>query len=440
MTTMSALRIARRDFLKSSAAAAVIAGFPTILPSRLFGQNAPSNRIGAGIIGTGGIAQMHIDTLLGFSDVRLIAVCDVDRTRCEAAAAKVNLGYGNNDCAAYGDFRELLARPDIDAVWICTPDHWHALPGIEAARRGKDVYIEKPLTLTIHEGRELVNAVRRHGRVAQTGTQQRSSKRFHDVAEFIRNGGLGALERIEILIPSNNKHCPATWQPEPVPAGLDWDFWLGPAPAVPFTRQACHYNFRFIRDYAAGQVTNWGTHYIDIAQWAVGADDAGPVEIEGRGEFPTSGLFNTATRVDFTARYANGIPLRCRTRYDGVGDGNVRFFGEHGWIDVSRSQVTAATADLLKAINAAAAANAGPVKLARSTNHHDDFIQAIRTRTRPVSDVETGHRTTTVCNLGNIAMLLGRKLRWDPAREEFVDDVMANRMRGRAMRGPWGLV
>lgn len=440
MNVAHPFRFDRRKFIKGSAAAAVVAGCPTILPSRLLGQNAPSNRIGVGIVGTGGVAEMHIETLLGFTDVRLAAVCDVDRTRRDAAAAKVHLGYGNTDCVAYGDFRELLARPDIDAVWICTPDHWHALPAIEAARRGKDAYVEKPLTLTIQEGRELVNAVRRHGRIAQTGTQQRSSKRFHDVAEFIRNGGLGALERIEVLIPANNKHCPATWQLEPVPAGLDWEFWLGPAPWAPFTRQACHYNFRFIRDYAAGQVTNWGTHYIDIAQWALGADESGPVEIAGHGDFPTSGLFTTATRVDFTCRYSNGVLLRCRTRYDGVGDGNVQFLGANGWIDVSRSKVTTSSPELMKAIDAAAAAQDGAVRLPRSSNHHDDFIQAIRTRSRPISDVESGHRTTTVCNLGNIAMLLGRKLRWDPVREEFVGDAMANRMRGRAMRGPWGLV
>lgn len=432
-TTLSS-PVTRRHFLKTG----VVASAPMILSSRLFGQNAPSKQIGVGFVGVGNIAQGHMDTLLGFPEVRIRAVSDVDRTHRELAQAKVNTGYANRDCAGYNDFREMLARPDIDAVWVCTPDHWHALAAIEAIRRGKDVYVEKPLTLTITEGRELVNALRRHQRVGQTGTQQRSTKRFHDTAEFIRNDGLGKLERIDVLIPANNKYTRGTWKPESVPEGLDWNLWLGPAPYVPYNRQACHYNFRFVLDYAAGQVTNWGAHYIDIAQWALGMDDSGPVEVEGKGEFPTTGLFSTATKVDFTCKYANGVTLRCHTRYDGVSDGNVRFFGEKGWVDVSRSANHASDPALLKEITAQA--GKGKVKLPVSTNHHDNFLQAIQTRTKPISDLEIGHRTTTVCNLGNIAMQLGRKVRWDPARESFIDDAIADRMRHRSMRGPWGLV
>lgn len=436
MTTNISSFISRRQFLKRSAVAGAAMSLPTILPSRLFGQTAPSNQIVVGIIGVGSIAQGHIRTLLGFSDVRIAAVCDVDRWRRDAAAATINAYYGNTDCVRYGDFRELAARPGIDAVWVCTPDNWHALTAIEAIRGGKDVYVEKPLTLTIEEGRALVTAARKHGRVVQTGTQQRSSKRFHDTAEFIRNGGLGTLERIDILIPANNKYTAGAWKAEPVPEGLDWEMWLGPAPWAPFHRQACHYNFRFVLDYAAGQVTNWGAHYIDIAQWALGADEAGPVEIEGHGEFPTTGLFTTATKVDFTCRYANGVELRCHTRYDGVKDGNVRFFGSRGWIDVSRKDSRASEPGLLREV----AARSGALKLPVSTNHHDNFIACVRSREKPIADVEIGHRTTTVCNLGNIAMLLDRKVQWDPKREAFVDDSIADRMRGRAMRGPWSLV
>ncbi|HYP16977.1 MAG TPA: Gfo/Idh/MocA family oxidoreductase [Opitutus sp.] len=435
-TVATVAGLSRRQFLKRSAVAGAALALPTILPSRLLGQNAPSKQVVVGVIGTGSISDMHIDTLLAFPEVRLAAVCDVDRFRRERAAAKINTYYGDTSCLQFGDFRELAARPDIDAVWVCTPDNWHAVAAIEAIRRGKDVYVEKPLTLTIEEGRALVNAARQHGRIVQTGTQQRSSKRFHDTAEFIRNGGLGALQQIDILIPANNKFTPGSWTAEPVPEGLDWDMWLGPAPWAPFNRQACHYNFRFILDYAAGQVTNWGTHYIDIAQWALGADESGPVEVEGHGEFPTTGLFTTATKVDFTCRYGNGVALRCHTRYDGVFDGNVRFVGSRGWIDVSRTTSVASDPALLREV----AAQAGSIKLPVSTNHHDNFLESVRTRSLPISDVEIGHRTTTVCNLGNIAMLLGRRLQWDPAREEFVGDAMANRMRGRSMRGPWSLV
>lgn len=428
--------MSRRQFVRAALTAGALAAGPLILPARLRGQAAPSRQITVGFIGTGGIAQLHLETLLGFPEVRILAVCDVDRFRREAAAEKVNLYYGNRDCVALADFRELAARPDLDAVWVCTPDHWHALAALAAIRGGKDVYVEKPLTLTIEEGRALVNAARKHGRLIQTGTQQRSSRRFHDTAEFIRNRGLGRRERVEILIPANNKYCDATWTPEPVPDGLDWEMWLGPAPWMPFHRNGCHYNFRFILDCAAGQVTNWGAHYIDIAQWALGADDSGPVSVEGHGEFPTSGLFTTATKVDFTCVYAGGERVRCRTRFDGVADGNVRFIGERGWIDVSRTKSEASDPALLKEV----AARSGPVKLAASANHHNNFLQCIRSREQPISAGEIGHRTTTVCNLGNIAMLLDRKLTWDPAREEFSGDDLANRMRGRAMRGPWRLV
>jgi predicted dehydrogenase len=430
--------VTRRSFLKHSAAASAVVALPNILGSRALAQNAASRKITLGFIGVGNIAQNHLDTLLNFDDVRILAVCDVDKAHRDTALAKIHARYENKDAKGYNDFREMVARPDIDAVLVCTPDHWHALNAIEAMRNGKDVYVEKPLTLTIREGRELVKAARKYGRVAQTGTQQRSSRRFHDTAEFIRNGGLGKLERIDILIPANNKYTGASWKPEPVPAGLDWDLWLGPAPWAPFTRQACHYNFRFNLDYAAGQVTNWGVHYIDIAQWALGMDESGPVEVTGDGEFPTTGLFTTATKVDFSCRYANGVALRCHTRYDGISDGNVRFFGSRGWIDVSRSTSKASDPELLKEVTAQA--GKGAVKLISSNNHHDNFLNAIRTRARPISDVEYGHRTTTVCNLGNIAMQLERTLKWDPAKEEFPDDPVANRMRHRSMRAPWSLI
>jgi predicted dehydrogenase len=432
---LSSASLSRRDFVKGSLTAGAVMALPAILPSRMFGQNAPSNQITVGLIGAGGMGNGHLDALLGFPEVRIVAICDVDLVRCAAAAEKVNQFYGARDCAALKDFRELAANKAIDAVWVCTPDNWHALAAIEAIRGGKDVYVEKPLTLTIQEGRALVTAARKYNRVVQTGTQQRSSRRFHDTAEFIRNGGLRKLERIEILIPANNRYVPGSWEPDPVPDGLDWDMWLGPAPWAPFNRHACHYNFRFIRDYAAGQVTNWGAHYIDIAQWALGADESGPVEIEGHGQFPTTGLFTTATKVDFTCTYANGVSLRCRTRYDGVADGTIRFVGDRGWIEVSRSASLASDPELLIEVTA----RRGELKLPVSSNHHDNFLQAIRSRERPISDVEIGHRTTTVCNLGNIAMLLDRKLRWDPVAEQFIDDAMANRMRGRSMRGPWSL-
>jgi len=423
--------LTRRAFLRRSSLAVVA---PLIVPSRVLGQAAPSRRIAVGIVGCGNIADSHFEALLGRpDDVRIVAVCDVDRVRVEAALARVNRAYGDAGCRGHGDFRELNRRPDVDAVFICTPDHWHALVGIDAARQGKDIYVEKPLTLTIREGRALVEAVRKHGRVAQHGTQHRSMKRFRDAAEYVRSGGLGRLERIDCFIPPNNRHVGATWEPEPVPPGLDWDRWLGPAPWRPYSAFGCHYNFRFIADSAYGQVTNWGAHYLDIAQWALDRDASGPVAVEGRGQFPASGLFTTATRVDFTVHYAGGVPVTCRTRHEG--GGTVRFVGERGWVDIARGRMSASDPRLLREMQAPGKAVSLPV----SDDHHDNFFASMRSRQRPIADVELGHRTTTVCNLGQIAMVLGRRLQWDPAREEFVGDEMANRLRGRAMRAPWSL-
>ncbi len=432
---MPASSLNRRTFLKQSAVAGAALAAPLILPSGLRAQGAPSKKITIGIIGCGNISTGHFSTLLGYPDtVRILAVCDVDRERRDEAAAQVDQAYGSRGCKAYNDFRELNQRPDIDAVFICTPDHWHALLAIDAMRHGKDVYVEKPLTLTIEEGRAMVHAARKYNRVAQHGTQHRSMKRFHDVAEFIRNDGLGRLDRIECFIPPNNRHVDATWTPEPVPSGLDWDMWLGPAPWRPYHSLGCHYNFRFISESAYGQVTNWGAHYLDIGQWALDMDNSGPVEVEGHGEFPSSGLFTNATNVDFTVRYANGVPMHCRTRYEG--GGTVRFVGERGWLDIARGKMSASDNALLREMQAPGK----KIQLPLSNNHHENFLECVRSRKRPIADVELGHRTTTVCNLGQIAMVLGRKLRWNPANEEFIDDPGANTLRGRAMRAPWALI
>jgi len=430
----SPLPLTRRQFLQHSAVTTAVVAAPLILPSGLRGQNAPSKKITVGIVGCGNIADGHYGPLLGSPEtIRVLAVCDVDRARRDSAAARVNKEYGNADCKTYGDFRELNRRTDIDVVFICTPDHWHALIAIDAMRNGKDVYVEKPLTLTIAEGRALVDTARKYNRVSQHGTQHRSMKRFHDVAEFVRNNGLGKLERIDCFIPPNNRHCGATWQPEPVPANLDWEMWLGPAPWRPYNSKGCHYNFRFISESAYGQVTNWGAHYLDIGQWALGMDDSGPVSVEGHGEFPSSGLFTNCTNVNFTVRYANGVPMHCRTRFEG--GGTARFVGERGWLDIARDKMSASDNNLLREMQAPNK----KVQLELSNNHHDNFFACVRSRQRPIADVGLGHRTTTVCNLGQIGMVLGRKLQWDPVNEAFVNDDFANRLRTRAMRSPWSL-
>ncbi len=423
--------------MKLGGATALAALFPSIIPSRVLGADAPSKRINVGFVGVGLMGGFNLDSVLGLSDagVYVRAVCDVDRERALAAQRKVEAKQQETGCLVTGDFREITRHPDLDAVVVSTPDHWHALVGIDAIRHGKDVYIEKPLTLTIAEGQALVAAMKKHGRIGQTGTHQRSGGYFHRTVELVRNGRLGKISGIDITIPGNNRFCPGTWREEPVPAGFDYEMWLGPAPWAPFTAQRTHYQFRFILDYALGQTTNWGSHYVDIAQWALGMDDSGPVSVEGYGDFPSSGLFTVPSQVYFACRYANGVEMRVRSRDEQRGDGVIRFHGERGWLEVSRRGVIAENRALLKE-------KIGPeeIQIPRSRHHWRNFFECIRTRQNPIADLSIGHRTTTICNLGMIAMQRRRLLEWDPAKETFVNDPLANRMRGRAMRGPWSLL
>ena len=423
-------KISRRQFLKR--AAGVTAGamaFPYVVPSSALGKVgtvAPSDRIVMGVIGTGlqGVSDMR--SFLNINEVQVVAVCDVDRVHRDQAKQVVDQMYGNNDCAAYNDFRAVTRRSDIDAVLIATPDHWHTLPAVDAAKHGQDLFVEKPLTLTIQEGRVLSDTVRRYSRVLQTGSQQRSNRNFRFACELVRNGRLGKLHTVRVTIPGNNRTTGPTWTPQPVPEGFDYDFWLGPAPWQPYHEQRCHYQFRFILDYSGGQVTNWGAHYLDIAQWALGMDDSGPVEITGHGEFPTSGLFTTATKVDFRCTYADGVELTCMTGGQGV-----RFEGTDGWVFVNREIIEAGPASLVQE-------RIGPdeIHLYESRDHKQNFLDCIRLRKKPIADVEIGHRSATLCHLGNIAMLRGSTLRWNPDREEFKGDDAANRMRSRPMRLP----
>ncbi|MFZ2146165.1 MAG: Gfo/Idh/MocA family oxidoreductase [Sedimentisphaerales bacterium] len=421
-----AMIVTRRQFLKKSAVAAGAAiAWPTIVPPSVFGANAPSNRITMGIIGLGGQGNSNMKDFKGKSASEVIALCDVDVSHLEEARQTAGLGAGS----CYGDFRELLARDDIDAVVVATPDHWHVPISIAAVRAGMDVFCEKPLTLTIAEGRVLANEVKRYGRVVQTGSQQRSGSEFRFACELVRNGRIGKLHTMRVEIHGNNRTCPPTWNPEPVPEGFDYDMWLGPAPWEPYTEQRCHYQFRFILDYSGGQMTNWGAHYLDIAQWGNAADDTGPAEIVGSGDFPKTGLFTTAQNENIEYTYANGVKLFLKS-----GGGNTRFEGTEGWVLVTRGKIDAEPKSLLTT-------KIGPdeIHLYNSNDHRQDFLDCIKSRKDPIASVEIGQRTSTVCHLGNIAMMLGRKLKWDPQKERFINDSSANNMLARAMRAPWRL-
>jgi len=332
------------------------------------------------------------------------------------------------------DFRDLIARDDIDAVCITTPDHWHAICAIQAAAAGKDIYCEKPMTLTIAEGRVMAEAVRQYNVVFQTGTQRRSSQLYRFICEVVRNGRIGKLQKALVAIGPNNKQAPPSdWKPMPVPDWLDYEMWLGPAPWAPYHKDRCLYTFRFGADYSGGQTTNLGAHGIDIVQWANGTDDTGPVEIEDLGgEFPADGLFTTATKVHFRARYANGAELVCRTQEDEI----YRFEGTEGWIQVPTysDEITCHPESLKTTV-----ISPDEIHLYESNDHHRNFGECIKTRGQTAAPVEVGHRSVTICHLGNIAMQLKSRLRWDPVAERFTDSHEANTLLSRAMRSPWHL-
>jgi len=423
--------ISRRTLLKKGLAGGAALALPVIVPSSVFGEDAPSNRITIGMIGTGNQGILNLRAFMPKSAAKVIAVCDVDFTHREEARKRAGL----NEDSSYDDFRDLLARDDIDAVCVCTPDHWHALVSIAAMKAGKDVYCEKPLAYSVAEGRALCDNVKRYGRILQTGSHQRSDKNFRHACELVRNGRIGKLHTIKVEIPENSRPNPLSWKVEPTPAGLDYDMWVGPALFRPYIEQGCHYNWHFLYDFGWGQLTNWGAHVFDIAQWGNGTDLTGPVEVGGRAIFPKEGLFETPLSYDLEYKYANGVRLLCATtdKPDGS-ESPVRFEGTEGWIFVSRNKFFSQPESLIQS-----KIGLDEIHLYNSIDHHQNFIDCVKSRTKPAAEVEIGHRSATVCHLGGIAVRLGRKLRWDPAKERFIDDEQANKMLSRPMRSPWRL-
>jgi len=423
--------ISRRTLLKKGLAGGACVALPVIVPSSVFGQDAPSNKINIGIIGTGSQGILNLRAFMTKSAAKVIAVCDVDLKHREEARKRAGLAQD----ASYDDFRELLARTDVDAVCVCTPDHWHTLVSIAAAKAGKDLYSEKPLAYSVAEGRALCDTVRRYGRILQTGSHQRSDRDFRHACELVRNGRIGKLHTIKVEIPVNSRPNPLSWKAEMPPVNLDYDLWLGPALSRPYIEQGCHYNWHFIYDFGWGQLTNWGAHVFDIAQWGNGTDLTGPVEVSGRAIFPKEGLFETPLSYDLEYKYANGVRLLCSTtdKPDGS-ESPVRFEGDKGWIFVSRNKFFSQPDWLIQS-------KIGPdeVRLYNSIDHHQNFIDCVKSRAKPAADVEIGHRSATVCHLGGIAVRMGRKLRWDPEKERFIDDTEANKMLSRPMRSPWRL-
>ena len=421
MTRNSIPKVNRRGFLAATTATAF--GLPYFVPSRSFGAN---DRIRTGHIGVGGRGMGHLE---GFFD-QVVAVCDVDQSH-RAEALQYLKGRGKS-VEEYGDYRRLLDRKDIDAVVIATPDHWHALPTIDACAAGKDVYIEKPLSLTVVEGRKMVEAARRYNRVVQTGSQQRSDSLFRQAVELIRSGRLGQLQQILVGIPQVKFRGKKIADSTP-PSGLDFNFWLGPAPRRPYNANQVHYNFRYFWDYSGGQMTNWGAHHIDIAQWALDADHTGPIEVDGTATFEGNGLYDVTSTCRATHTFANGVKLAVGQLQDDIPLG-ATFIGTAGRLYVDRGKMESHPADLIQEPLTGSA-----VQLEVSNDHTQNFLDCIKSRKLPISDVEIGHRSATLCHLGNIAVRLGRKIRWDAATETIQRDPEALAMLERPYRSPWAL-
>lgn len=436
--------ITRRQFLKGSAVAATGFLVPTIVPASVFGTDAPSNRITFGFVGVGRMGLGDMREILGLKQAQVIAVCDVDANRVKNARKTVETHYSRQSsrgtykgCGTYGDFRNLVAQADIDAVSIATPDHWHVLPAIAAAKAGKDIFLQKPLSLTIEEGRVLSDTVRRYGRVFQVGSQQRSDARWRQACELVRNGRIGKLHTVKVGFGTDPATSPEP--PMPVPDGLDYDMWLGPAPWAAYTEKRVHPKSGFgrpgwlrIAAYGAGMITGWGAHHNDIAHWGMGTEYTGPVEIRGQTEYPKDGLWDVHGDFSIEYTYANGVKVICAdSKKNKQG---VLFEGTEGWVYVKRGQIDAQPKSLLTS-------TIGPdeIRLYKSNNHKANWLECIKSRAETVAPVEIGHRSCTVCLLGEIAMRLGRKLKWDPGKEQFIGDETANRMLWRPMRSPWRL-
>lgn len=455
----------RRQFIQRTGLAAAVLGFPTIIPARVLGQDAPSKKINILQIGCGRIGRdMDIPGVLRHDMARLVAVCDLDSIRAKAGKEMVESHYAKKGVSlqvgVYGNYRDALGHPDIDAVSVSTPDHWHAEPVIAAARLGKDIYVQKPLTMTLVEGRAVADIVTAKKLAFQIGSQQRSGAQFRIACEMVRNGRIGKVHTVRIGLPSDPSG--GSTEEIPVPPNLDYNQWLGYTPVVPYTKDRVHPQgtdgkpsfgerpgWLRIEDYCLGMITGWGSHHVDIAHWGMDTEHTGPLSIDGKAEFPTKGLWTVHGPYHIEARYANGATMIIDHKFPN----GIRFEGSDGWIFVTRGAERVTASDPVpkgaaaKALQASkpeiltTPLGANDIRLHESPkgDHHLDWLTSIQTRKPAVTTAELAHRSTSACILGWIAMKLGRKLTWDPAKEEFVGDDTANAMRRRDQRAPFGI-
>jgi predicted dehydrogenase len=459
MTDVRKRRVSRRSFLKKSIAAGAGMGFPAVVSSTVLGQYAPSKRINVGAIGVGRISRVHdMPGILQYDNTRIIAVCDLDAHRVEDGRKFVNDYYAKktgkpcDGVMGYVNYHDLLANKDIDAVVISTPDHWHALIAIDAVRAGKDVYLQKPASLTIAEGRALSDAVQASGRILQIGSQQRSTIQFRNAAELVRNGRIGELQRVEIGLPGDPPGGDKT--PMQAPSWFNYEMWLGETPDVYYTVDRVHPQTGYdrpgwlrCRQFGAGMITGWGAHHVDSAHWGMNTEYTGPIEVWGQAEFPDHGLWDVHGPFRTEALYTNGV----RMSISGDFPNGIKFYGTKGWLFVSRGNEQVTKSDPVAKLNDATAlassdpkiikSEIGPdeIHLYASKEQHGNWLDCVISRKEPISPVELGHRACSTCLIHDMAMKLNRKLNWDPVKERFNDDEEANSMLSRPQRAPYVL-
>ena len=452
----------RRNFLKSAGAAAMLPAFAPALAQTAGGS--ANNRINLGVIGMGWQGPANTKAFLELEDCQVVAVCDIDDKHRAAAIKMINDSYGNEDCKGYHDYRELLARPEIDAVMIAVPDHWHEIIATEAARRGKDIYGEKPLGHTIAEQQSIVRAVKANGIIWQMGSWQRSVPMFHKAAEIVRNGMIGDVTHVDIGLPGGNadfdKLKPATYAEfatkglaeksfETIvpgskewdvlvtapPAELDYEMWVGPSKMEPYMRVRSHKTWRWNYNTGGGQLLDWIGHHCDIAHWGLGFDESGPSEVEGSGELPPrTAVWNSAPKYRFEMKYPRGITMTIAGGYPDIKTG-VRWTGTQGWVWVDREKFDASNPAWK--VGKYLPREDRKIKLYTSASHQQNFLDCVKSRQRTVTPVEVGHHSAIPGHLCWIAMQTGRKIRWDVQTEKILGDAEASKLMTREYRGPW---